>query len=146
MSGPYGRPADEVRFDVVALGEVMLRLDPGEGRIRTAREFRIWEGLASRLGHGVDGWTLETGPITDRSVLPMRSFVQTPMRHGRLFLAGDSAHIVPPTGAKGLNLAVADVRRLSDGLARFFKSGETDLLEGYSDACQRRVWRSVVQG
>jgi p-hydroxybenzoate 3-monooxygenase len=74
---------------------------------------RIWEGLATRLGHGVDGWALETGPITDRSVLPMRSFVQTPMRHGRLFLAGDAAHIVPPTGAKGLNLAVADVALLA---------------------------------
>ena len=65
--------------------------------------------LATRLGHGQDGWELTPGPITDKSVLPMRSFVQTPMRHGRLFLAGDAAHIVPPTGAKGLNLAVADV-------------------------------------
>ena len=63
---------------------------------------RIWEALATRLGHGQDGWQLTTGPITDKSVLPMRSFVHTPMRHGRLFLAGDAAHIVPPTGAKGL--------------------------------------------
>lgn len=60
---------------------------------------RIWSALATRLGHGQDGWSLTPGPITDRSVLPMRSFVQTPMRHGRLFLAGDAAHIVPPTGA-----------------------------------------------
>ena len=78
---------------------------------------RIWEALATRLGHGQDGWSLETGPITDRSVLPMRSFVATPMRHGRLFLAGDAAHIVPPTGAKGLNLAVADVALLAPALA-----------------------------
>ena len=77
---------------------------------------RIWDALATRLGHGQDGWELTTGPITDRSVLPMRSFVPTPMRHGRLFLAGDAAHIVPPTGAKGLNLAVADVALLAPAL------------------------------
>src|SRR3954466_5815048 len=69
---------------------------------------RIWSALATRLGHGQDGWALPTGPITERSVLPMRSFVATPMRHGRVFLAGDAAHIVPPTGAKGLNLAAPD--------------------------------------
>lgn len=74
---------------------------------------RIWAALAARLGHGQHGWTLTPGPITDKSVLPMRSFVQQPMRHGRLFLAGDAAHIVPPTGAKGLNLAVADVALLA---------------------------------
>ena len=77
---------------------------------------RIWDSLATRLGHGQDGWQLNPGPITEKSVLPMRSFVQTPMRHGRLFLAGDAAHIVPPTGAKGLNLAVADVAVLAPAL------------------------------
>ena len=79
---------------------------------------RIWDALATRLGHGQDGWTLTPGPITEKSVLPMRSFVQSPMRHGRLFLAGDAAHIVPPTGAKGLNLAIADVALLAPALGR----------------------------
>ena len=101
---------------------------------------RIWEALATRLGHGQDGWSLETGPITDRSVLPMRSFVATPMRHGRLFLAGDAAHIVPPTGAKGLNLAVADV---APPCARPCRSGARRLRTRgrYSDTALRRVWR-----
>jgi p-hydroxybenzoate 3-monooxygenase len=102
---------------------------------------RIWEGLASRLGHGVDGWTLETGPITDRSVLPMRSFVQTPMRHDRLFLAGDSAHIVPPTGAKGLNLAVADVALLAPALVEWLRKDDPALADAYADTAVRRVWR-----
>ena len=79
---------------------------------------RIWTALATRLGHGQDGWQLTPGPITDKSVLPMRSFVQSPMRYGRLFLAGDAAHTVPPTGAKGLNLAIADVALLAPALGR----------------------------
>ncbi len=102
---------------------------------------RIWEGLATRLGHGQDGWTLQTGPITDRSVLPMRSFVQTPMRHGRLFLAGDAAHIVPPAGAKGLNLAVADVALLAPALVAWLRKDDPALADGYADAAIRRVWR-----
>jgi p-hydroxybenzoate 3-monooxygenase len=101
---------------------------------------RIWQGLADRLGHGQDGWELATGPITDRSVLPMRSFVQQPMRHGRLFLAGDAAHIVPPTGAKGLNLAVADVALLAPALVAMLK-GDHALADAYSDTALRRVWR-----
>ncbi|MBF4764704.1 4-hydroxybenzoate 3-monooxygenase [Nocardioides islandensis] len=101
---------------------------------------RIWTALADRLGHGQDGWSLETGPITDRSVLPMRSFVATPMRHGRLFLAGDAAHIVPPTGAKGLNLAVADVALLAPALAALVR-GSSSLADSYSDTALRRVWR-----
>jgi p-hydroxybenzoate 3-monooxygenase len=101
---------------------------------------RIWTALADRLGHGQDGWSLETGPITDRSVLPMRSFVATPMRHGRLFLAGDAAHIVPPTGAKGLNLAVADVALLAPALAALVL-GSSSLADSYSDTALRRVWR-----
>jgi len=98
---------------------------------------RIWDALHTRL----QGDGLVEGEIVLRGVTPMRSDVVEPMQYGRLFLAGDAAHIVPATGAKGLNLAVADVRRLSEGLARFFESGDTDLLEGYSDACLRRVWR-----
>jgi p-hydroxybenzoate 3-monooxygenase len=101
---------------------------------------RIWEALAARLGHGQDGWELKPGAITDTSVLPMRSYVQTPMRDGRLFLAGDAAHIVPPTGAKGLNLAVADVALLAPALADLVR-GDTRLADAYSDTALRRVWR-----
>jgi p-hydroxybenzoate 3-monooxygenase len=102
---------------------------------------RIWDSLAARLGHGQDGWELHSGPITDKSVLPMRSFVQTPMRHGRLFLAGDAAHIVPPTGAKGLNLAVADVALLAPALVDLVRKDDHRLADGYSDTALRRVWR-----
>ncbi|MFI5891919.1 4-hydroxybenzoate 3-monooxygenase [Actinoplanes sp. NPDC051513] len=102
---------------------------------------RIWEELALRLGHGQDGWKLTPGPITDKSVLPMRSYVQTPMRHGSLFLAGDAAHIVPPTGAKGLNLAIADVSLLSAALVALLGSGDSALADSYSDDALRRVWR-----
>ena len=102
---------------------------------------RIWEALATRLGHGQNGWHLNIGPITDKSVLPMRSFVQTPMRHGRLFLAGDAAHIVPPTGAKGLNLAVADVALLAPALVDLIRKDDRQLADGYSDTALRRVWR-----
>ena len=102
---------------------------------------RIWESLATRLGHGQDGWQLDPGPITEKSVLPMRSFVQTPMRHGRLFLAGDAAHIVPPTGAKGLNLAVADVGILAPALVALLRKKDSTLADSYSDDALRRVWR-----
>jgi len=101
---------------------------------------RIWSALAERLGHGQDGWTLTPGPITEKSVLPMHSYVQEPMRHGRLFLAGDAAHIVPPTGAKGLNLAVADVALLAPALAALLR-GDPALADAYSDTALRRVWR-----
>jgi len=102
---------------------------------------RIWDSLAARLGHGQNGWTLNPGPITEKSILPMRSFVSTPMRHGRLFLAGDAAHIVPPTGAKGLNLAVADVAVLSRALVALLRDGSSELADSYSDTALRRVWR-----
>jgi p-hydroxybenzoate 3-monooxygenase len=102
---------------------------------------RIWAELATRLGHDQDGWRLTPGPITDKSVLPMRSFVQTPMRHGRLFLAGDAAHIVPPTGAKGLNLAIADVARLGRALTALLRDKDPSLAERYSDEALHRVWR-----
>ena len=102
---------------------------------------RVWEELHARLA-GADGFRLAEGRIFQKSVIAMRSFVVEPMRHGRLFLAGDAAHIVPPTGAKGLNLAVADVRLLARGLAEFYASGSADLLDHYSESALRRVWRA----
>src|SRR4029077_17989917 len=101
---------------------------------------RIWEELQSRLG--LEGWTLAEGPVLDKGVIGMRSFVVEPMRHGRLYLAGDAAHIVPPTGAKGLSLAVADVRVLAQALAEFYASGSAALLDRYSETALRRVWRA----
>jgi p-hydroxybenzoate 3-monooxygenase len=101
---------------------------------------RIWEELLLRLGSS-DGWKPNVGPITQKGVTGMRSFVAEPMQCGRLFLAGDAAHIVPPTGAKGLNLAMADVWRLSRALADYYRSGRSELLERYSDDCLRHVWR-----
>jgi p-hydroxybenzoate 3-monooxygenase len=88
-----------------------------------------------------DGWTLQDGPILQKGVTPMRSFVAEPMLHGKLFLLGDAAHIVPPTGAKGLNLAVADVRVLTRALVDFYKRGSNEALDRYSDVCLRRVWK-----
>jgi p-hydroxybenzoate 3-monooxygenase len=114
---------------------------PNETPIEEWSDDRIWDALATRLGHGQDGWTLTPGPITEKSVLPMRSFVQTPMRHGRLFLAGDAAHIVPPTGAKGLNLAAADVGLLAPALSALLRKGDDALAAAYSDTALRRVWR-----
>ncbi|MFC4907156.1 4-hydroxybenzoate 3-monooxygenase [Actinomadura gamaensis] len=102
---------------------------------------RIWDELATRFGTP-GGWKLKPGPITDRSVTPMRSFVAEPMRHDRLFLAGDAAHIVPPTGAKGLNLAVSDVTVLARALTERYASGTSALLDAYSATCLRRVWRA----
>lgn len=102
---------------------------------------QIWDALARRLGQGLDGWQLTPGPITERSVLPMRSYVHEPMRYGRLFLAGDAAHIVPPTGAKGLNLAVADVALLAPALADLITKGDSAAADCYSGRALRRVWR-----
>ena len=101
---------------------------------------RIWEELHLRFA--VEGWSLNEGPIFEKGITPMRSFVAEPMQHGRLFLAGDAAHIVPPTGAKGLNLAVNDVRLLSAALVNWYSSGSTGGLDGYSAAARRRVWRA----
>ena len=101
----------------------------------------IWDELEARTALADGSFTLNRGTITDKSVTPMRSFVAEPMRHGRLFLAGDAAHIVPPTGAKGLNLAVADVRVLAEALATWHDTGAQDLLDAYSDTALRRVWR-----
>jgi p-hydroxybenzoate 3-monooxygenase len=101
---------------------------------------RIWEELQARFA--LPGWELGEGPILEKGVTGMRSFVVEPMRYGRLYLAGDAAHIVPPTGAKGLNLAAADVRVLADALAHWFRSGDPTLLDAYSETCLRRVWRA----
>ena len=101
---------------------------------------RIWDELDRRLG--LEGWTLNRGGIVEKGVTGMRSHVVEPMQHGRLFLAGDAAHIVPPTGAKGLNLAVADVHLLARALAEWYGSGDETLLERYSDDALRRVWRA----
>ena len=111
-----------------------------EDKIEDWSDERIWEELSIRLGTEV--WTLERGPIFEKSITPMRSFMIDNMQHGRLFLAGDSAHIVPPTGGKGLNLAVADIRWLAEALIHFFETDQTDLLEQYSSNCLRRIWRA----
>jgi p-hydroxybenzoate 3-monooxygenase len=101
---------------------------------------RFWEELQRRVA--LDGWVLEEGPILEKGVTGMRSFVAEPMQHGRLFLAGDAAHIVPPTGAKGLNLALHDVRVLADALIERSRTGDDTALRAYSDTCLRRVWRA----
>ena len=109
--------------------------------IATWPDDRIWRELVTRL-RTRDGWEPNQGPITQKSVTPMRSFVAEPMRHGRLFLAGDAAHIVPPTGAKGLNLAMADVWRLANAIAEFHGSSSQTSLDAYSDRGLRRTWRA----
>lgn len=101
---------------------------------------RIWEELQTRLG--ANGHTLHQGPITSRAVLPFRSFVQEPLRHGRMVLAGDAAHTVPPTGAKGLNLALADVRVLAEELERAVRDQDPAPLDAYSTRALQRVWRA----
>jgi p-hydroxybenzoate 3-monooxygenase len=103
---------------------------------------RIWSELRERLGSDRGGPDVRRGPILQKGVTPMRSFVCDPMRYGRLFLAGDSAHIVPPTGAKGMNLAIADVRVLAEALDAYYESGERALLDIYSETCLRRVWKT----
>ena len=121
-----------------SVSRLYLQVDTTE-KIENWSDDRIWEGLSTRFA--LDGWELQTGPITEKSILPMRSFVSAPMRRGRLFLAGDAAHIVPPTGAKGLNLAVADVTLLATALVRLLQEKKTDLVDSYSDRALARVWR-----
>jgi p-hydroxybenzoate 3-monooxygenase len=101
---------------------------------------RIWEELRLRTAGG-EGWQLSEGPIVQKGITEMRSFAVEPMHFGRLFLAGDAAHIVPPTGAKGMNLAIADVRVLARALTAFYKDGREDALANYSRVCLRRVWK-----
>jgi p-hydroxybenzoate 3-monooxygenase len=108
--------------------------------LETWPDERIWAELQIR--HAGEGWRVAEGPIIDKSVTPMRSYVCDPIRYGRLFLAGDAAHIVPPTGAKGLNLAVNDVRLLAVALAEWYENGSTAGLDRYSETALRRVWRA----
>jgi p-hydroxybenzoate 3-monooxygenase len=102
---------------------------------------RFWDELQARLPADV-GTDLERGPSIEKSIAPLRSFVAEPMHYGRLFLAGDAAHIVPPTGAKGLNLAGSDVSVLYSLLKGVYSDGRTDLIERYSETCLRRIWKA----
>lgn len=121
------------------LSRLYIQVDPTED-IGDWSDHRIWGELHARLA--AESWTLREGRVVEKGITPMRSFVVEPMQYGRLYLAGDAAHIVPPTGAKGLNLAVADVTSLAAALAGFFGSGTTAQLDGYSANCLRRVWRA----
>lgn len=121
------------------LSRLYVQVDPRD-EVANWPDARVWEELHLRLA--ADGWSLEEGPVLEKSITPMRSFVAAPMRYRSLFLAGDAAHIVPPTGAKGLNLAVADVMVLADALVAHFASRSTTGLDEYSDRCLRRVWRA----
>jgi len=124
----------------VQVSKLYLQVDH-DARTEDWPEQRIWQALQRRFA--LPGWELKEGPALDIAITPMRSFVSAPMRYGRLFLAGDAAHIVPPTGAKGLNLAVADVAVLADALADLLHRGDHALADAYSDRCLRRVWRST---
>jgi p-hydroxybenzoate 3-monooxygenase len=114
---------------------------PADEELERWPDERIWEELQLRMASD-EGFRVSEGPIFDKGITPMRSFVTEPMQHGRLFLAGDAAHIVPPTGAKGLNLAVNDVRLLAAALADRYATGATARLERYSETALRRVWRA----
>jgi p-hydroxybenzoate 3-monooxygenase len=121
------------------ISRLYLQCEPDEDLALWPDE-RIWQELHQRLATK-DGWKLTEGPIMQKGVTGMRSFVTEPMQFGKMFLAGDAAHIVPPTGAKGLNLAVADVRVLARALGEFCQSKKTELLNRYSEICLRRVWK-----
>ena len=117
-----------------------FQCDPADS-VENWSDDRIWAELQARVA-GEDGFRLQEGRIIQKNIIAMRSFVREPMRHGRLFLAGDAAHVVPPTGAKGMNLAMADVHVLDRALGRFFADGSTALLDAYSDTALKRVWRA----
>jgi len=114
---------------------------PADERIEDWPDERIWAELQVRLAS--EGWRVNEGPIIEKGITPMRSFVCEPLRHGSLFLVGDAAHIVPPTGAKGLNLALNDVRLLAAALAAWYATGSAAALDAYSDIALRRVWRAL---
>ena len=122
-----------------SISRLYIQVDPTE-EIENWPDDRIWEQLRIRLA--LEGWELHDGPVIEKNIALMRSFVVEPMQFGRLFLAGDAAHIVPATGAKGLNLAVADVFVLSRAMDAWYRSGSRSLLDAYTDTCLRRVWRA----
>jgi p-hydroxybenzoate 3-monooxygenase len=126
------RAPELVRLYIQCAPDADLALWPDE---------RVWGELHARLGAG-KGAELGEGPVVEKVLAAMRSFVVEPMQYGRLFLAGDSAHIVPPTGAKGMNLALADVLILSRGIEEFYRAGVSKRLEAYSATCLRRVWKA----
>jgi p-hydroxybenzoate 3-monooxygenase len=121
------------------VSRLYIQVDPGTP-LADWPDDRVWQELRLRLASD-DGWTLADGPVLEKSVALHHSFVVEPMQHGRLFLAGDAAHIVPPTGAKGLNLAVADVRVLAAAITRWYRAGDGEGLARYSERCLGRVWR-----
>jgi p-hydroxybenzoate 3-monooxygenase len=114
---------------------------PFDEDIESWPDDRIWSELQLRVAAD-SNWKVNEGPIFQKNIAGMRSYVVEPMQYGRMFLAGDAAHIVPPTGAKGLNLAVADVRIMAQGFAEFYKTGKTSVLDHYSATCLRRVWKA----
>jgi p-hydroxybenzoate 3-monooxygenase len=121
------------------ISRLYLQCDP-EQDIANWSDDRIWGELRTRFATR-DDWSLADGPIVQKGITSMRSFVAEPMRHGNLFLLGDAAHIVPPTGAKGLNLAIADVRVLTRALVDFYKYSDRKRLDRCSETCLRRVWK-----
>ncbi len=135
---PDGFALHSVRTPEVS--RLYVQVQPNED-IASWPDERIWQALQTRLA--LPGWTLHEGPIREKGITPMRSFVAAPMRHGRLFLAGDAAHIVPPTGAKGLNLAAVDVVVLAQALEAWLARGDESLADAYSPTCLRRVWQAT---
>jgi len=122
------------------ISRLYIQCDPDED-IANWPDARIWEQLHLRFATRDGAWKLTEGPVIQKNIAEMRSFVADPMQYGRLFLAGDAAHIVPPTGAKGLNLAATDARVLARALADFYASGKTELMDRYSEICLRRCWK-----
>ncbi|CAN5269941.1 4-hydroxybenzoate 3-monooxygenase [soil metagenome] len=135
---PEGFALISQRTDTVQ--RMYFQCDPSE-KAEQWSDDRIWDQLHRRLS-GADGFRLAEGPVLERTVLPFRSFVQSPMRHGKLLLAGDAAHTVPPTGAKGLNLALADVRVLADVIERALNKDDASALDSYTDRALARVWKA----
>jgi len=123
------------------LQRLYFQCDPND-KVSNWSDDRIWNELRQRLATR-DGWSPKEGPITHKVIVGMRSVVTEPMQYGRLFLAGDAAHVVPPTGAKGLNLAVADVRVLAAAMSDFYRNGRSDALEGYSATALERIWKAT---
>jgi p-hydroxybenzoate 3-monooxygenase len=121
-----------------AITRLYVQCAPGDS-VDAWPDERVWDELRARL-ETADGWTLQAGPVLEKSITTMRSAVMEPMQWGRLFVAGDAAHVVPPTGAKGMNLAISDVRVLGAAIAEWYRTGRKALLDAYSRTCLRRVW------